>query len=239
VFAHRGLALDAPENTLLSFERALAAGATHLETDVHLSGDGHPVLSHDPVVRGPAGTAIRIDQAPLATLQRFDLGQGESMPTLAEALAVFPGALFNIDIKAAAAAEAVAATVRDAGAVERVLLTSFSDSTRLRAVSLLPGVASSPGVARLRLAVPAARAGWRRLLARSLRGCVAVQVPERTRTLRIVTPAFIRAIHDAGVEVHVWTVNEPTDMARLLDWGVDGLVTDRCDLAVEVIASRS
>lgn len=239
VFAHRGLALDAPENTLLAFERALAAGATHLETDVQLSGDGHPVLSHDPVARGPGGAAIRIDETPLGTLQQFDLGQGEAMPTLAGALAALPDALFNIDVKAPAAAEAVAVAVRDAGAIGRVLLTSFSDSTRLRAVSLLPGVASSPGVARLRVAVPAVRVGWRQLLARSLRGCVAVQVPERTRTVRIVSPAFIRAVHDVGVEVHVWTVNDPDDMARLLDWGVDGLVTDRCDLAVEVIASRA
>jgi glycerophosphoryl diester phosphodiesterase len=238
VFAHRGLALDVTENTLLAFERALAAGATHLETDVQLSRDGQPVVSHDPVLRRPGGISVRIDEAPLARLQQIDLGQGQAMPSLAEALEAFPGALFNIDIKAPAAAEAVATTVRDAGAVDRVLLTSFSDRTRIRAVSLLPGVASSPGVARLRIAVPAVRAGWRQAVARALRGCVAVQVPERARGLRIVTPAFIDAMHRAGVEVHVWTVNEPADMARLLDWGVDGLVTDRCDLASAVIASR-
>lgn len=239
VLAHRGLAIDAPENTLLAFARALAAGASHLETDVQLSRDGHPVISHDPVVQTAGEPPLRIDRMRLADLQRIDLGQGETLPSLSEALARFPDALFNIDIKAPSAAEAVATVVRDAGAVDRVLLTSFSDATRLRAVSLLPGVASSPGAARLRLVVPAARAGSRQVTARALRGCVAVQVPERTRALRIVTPSFIRAMHDAGVEVHVWTVNEPADMARLLDWGVDGLVTDRCDLAAEVIASRT
>jgi len=238
VLAHRGLATDAPENTLLAFERALAAGATHLETDVQQSSDGHPLISHDPVV-STAGQAVRLDTLPLAEVQRIDLGQGQTLPTLAEALAAFPDALFNIDIKAPAAAEGVAAVVRDAGATDRVLLTSFSDATRLRALALLPGVASSPGVSRLRLAVPAVRARWQAGVRRAVRGCVAVQVPERTRALRIVTPAFIRAMHDARVEVHVWTVNDPGDMARLLDWGVDGLVTDRCDLAVEVIASRS
>lgn len=239
VFAHRGLALDAPENTLLAFEKALAAGATHLETDVQISADGHPLISHDAVIRPSGGPPVRIDQLPMARLQRFDLGRGQAVPSLHEALTAFPDALFNIDIKAARAAVAVAETVRDTHAVDRVLLTSFSDATRLRAVSRLPGVASSPGVARLRLAIPAVRTGWAPLVSRALRGCVAVQVPERMRALRIVTPRFIRAMHEAGVEVHVWTVNEPADMVRLLDWGVDGLVTDRCDLAVEVIAARS
>lgn len=239
VFAHRGLAVDAPENTLLAFSHALTAGATHLETDVQLSRDGHPLISHDPVVRASQGRAVRIDHVSLADLQRIDLGHGQVVPSLADALRSFPDALFNIDIKDPAAAEAVAAVVRDAEASHRVLLTSFSDATRLRAVRLLPGVASSPGVSRLRRVIPAARAGWGAVVRRALVGCVAVQVPERTRALRVVTPAFVRAMHEEGVEVHVWTVNDPADMGRLLDWGVDGLVTDRCDLAAEVIASRS
>jgi glycerophosphoryl diester phosphodiesterase len=85
----------------------------------------------------------------------------------------------------------------------------------------------------------AAELGVTAPLRRSLKGFAAVQIPESVRFLRILTPRFVRSVHAAGVEVHVWTVNDPDDMTRLLDLGVDGLVTDRCDLAVAVIAAHS
>ena len=88
-------------------------------------------------------------------------------------------------------------------------------------------------------AVAAANLGLTTLVRRTVEGCVAVQVPERAGALRIVTPRFVAMMHRAGVEVHVWTINDPLDMIRLLDLGVDGLVTDRTDLAVAAITRRT
>lgn len=231
VFAHRGFAQLAPENTLLAFVKALAGGATHLETDVHVSLDGIAVISHDPDLAG-LGRDVRIDQLTMTELKRINLGYGQSFTSLADALEAFPGALFNIDIKSDAAVEPTARAIRDQRATGRVLATSFNEARRRHAVSLLPGVvssASSPLVAR---AVAATNLGLTSLVRRTLQGCVAVQVPERVGPVHIVTPRFIAMMHKVNVEVHVWTINDPGDMIRLLDSGVDGLVTDRTDLAV-------
>jgi glycerophosphoryl diester phosphodiesterase len=229
ILAHRGLSLDAPENTLLAFLAALSAGATHLETDVYASSDGVAVLSHDPTLprNGPALRSMT-----MAQLARVDLGNGQTYCSLAEALDAFPTALFNVDVKSADAVLPVARAIRDARAAHRVLLTSFSETRRRRAVRAAPGTvssASAAGVAMLMLAV-ALRQHW--VLARLLSGVCAVQVPERAGPVRIVTPRVIAHLHRLGVEVHVWTVNDPAQMRRLLALGVDGLVTDRSDLAV-------
>ncbi|MGO4691709.1 glycerophosphodiester phosphodiesterase family protein [Glaciibacter sp. 2TAF33] len=238
VLAHRGLAVDAPENTLLAFLSALSHGATHLETDVHLSLDGVPVLSHDPDLTRLGGRTVRIDQLTMAELRRIDLGGGQAFASLAEALDAFPDARFNIDVKSDAAPEATAAALIKARAIPRVLVTSFSERRRRRTVDLLPHVATSPSAAVLRSVIPAAALHADSAVRRGLAGFAAVQVPERVRSVRIVTPRFVDAVHAAGVEVHVWTVNEPDAMTRLLDLGVDGLVTDRCDVAAALIAGR-
>jgi len=239
IFAHRGLSLEAPENTLLAFLKALSSGATHLETDVHVSLDGVAVLSHDPDLARVAGSTARVDQLTMAELRRVGLGAGQSFVSLAEALGAFPEARFNIDVKAPGAVEPTARAIRDARATARVLITSFSESRRRSVVGLLPGVATSASPSVLIKALLSSRIGLVWSARRVLRGFAAVQVPERYGRVRVVTPRFIRVMHAADVEVHVWTVNDPAAMSRLLDLGVDGIVTDRCDLAVAVIAARA
>ena len=238
VFAHRGLALDAPENTLLAFVKALAAGATHLETDVHVSLDGVAVISHDPDLTG-LGRDVRIDQLTMTELKRISLGHGQSFTPLADALEAFPTAVFNIDVKTDAAVEPAARAIRDRRATGRVLVTSFNESRRRRLVGLLPGVVSSASAPLVAAVVAATNLGLTALVRRTLQGCVAVQVPERAGPVPIVTPRFIAMMHRVNVEVHVWTINDPVDMIRLLDIGVDGLVTDRTDLAVAAITRRT
>ncbi|WP_241979816.1 glycerophosphodiester phosphodiesterase family protein [Cryobacterium glaciale] len=238
VFAHRGLAQEAPENTLLAFVKALAGGATHLETDVQVSLDGVAVISHDPDL-ATLGRDVRIDQLTMAELRHIDLGYGQGFTSLADALEAFPTALFNIDIKTDAAAEPTARAIRDQRATARVLVTSFNERRRRHVVSLLPGVVSSASAPLVARAVAAANLGLTTLVRRALEGCVAVQVPERAGALRIVTPRFVAMMHRASVEVHVWIINDPLDMIRLLDLGVDGLVTDRTDLAVNAITRRT
>ncbi|MFF2369313.1 glycerophosphodiester phosphodiesterase [Agromyces sp. NPDC058110] len=239
MFAHRGLALDAPENTLLAFERGLEAGAGYLETDVRLTRDGVVVIAHDATIDRVAGTSAVVADLTLAELTAVELGSGQTFCTLADALERFPVARFNIDVKVAEAVLLAAEVIRSAAASDRVLLTSFSDARRRRLAELVPGVATSVGQAGVIGAVLSSWLGSPALLRRALRGAVALQVPERFGALRIVSRRFVRLAHAAGVEVHVWTVNDPADMERLLDLGVDGLVTDRTDLAVEVVARRN
>ncbi len=239
VLAHRGLALEAPENTLLAFAKALSAGAGFIETDVHDSADGVAIVSHDAELVRVADRDVRVDQLTSAELRRVDLGHGQAFPTLAEALDAFPDARFNIDVKSAGAVIPTVEAIRSLKAMNRVLITSFSEARRRAALRELPGVATSAafGTGARMLAASKLRLGGR--VRRILRSVDAVQLPERWKGVQVVTPPLIRMAHAAGVEVHVWTVNDPLDMVRLLDLGVDGIVTDRADLAMAVLRSRA
>lgn len=237
IIAHRGLAVDAPENSALAFVKALAAGASHLETDVHASLDGVSIISHDPTLLHSAGRDVRVDQLRARELAAIDLGAAQRILTLQGALQALPDARFNIDIKDDAAVEPTVRAILDERATDRVLIASFSESRRARAVDLLPGVASSASAPMVLKAVARHMVGLSP--APALKGVQAIQVPERHRGVRVVSRRFISALHASGIEIHVWTVNEPREMTRLLDLGIDGIVTDRADLAVEVVAARS
>lgn len=235
VLAHRGLATDAPENSLLAFAHAVGVGVAHIETDVHVSADGVAVIAHDPDLARVAGLPVRVGDLAVAELAAVDLGEGQHMPTLAEALEAFPETRFNIDLKTAGAIAPTVAAVRDARAEDRVLLTSFSERRRRAALRMLPGVATSASGPRFAAALLAASARFGPGVRGALRGLHAVQIPVRAIGLDTVSPARLRAYQRAGVEVHIWTVNEEPEMRRLLALGIDGLVTDRADLAVEVL----
>ncbi|MHA6668245.1 glycerophosphodiester phosphodiesterase [Homoserinimonas sp. A447] len=238
VLAHRGLATEAPENTMLAFLKALSIGVDYLETDVHASQDGVAVITHDPDLSRVAGRPVRVDHLTMAELRKVSLGDGQHFASLAEVLDAFPAARFNIDIKSDAALEPTVEAVLAAGAVKRVLIASFSDRRRKLAVSRLPGVATSASRRASAQAVAVARVGQVRLVRAALQGVDAVQLPERLKGVRIITPRLVTSMHAAGVEVHAWTINDVPTMERLLTIGVDGLVTDRADLALEVVRRR-
>jgi glycerophosphoryl diester phosphodiesterase len=212
---------------------------THIETDVHASSDGAAVISHDPELDRVAGVTGRVDALTLAQLRAIDLGNDQTFCTLAEALDAFPETRFNIDIKSADAVEPTVAAILDAKAVDRVLVTSFSERRRRAAVRRLPGVATSASSGMFATALFAGKLHSAPLLVRVLRGVDAVQVPENYFGVRIVTQRMIRLLHSAKVEVHVWTVNDAPAMHRLLDLGVDGIVTDRADIALGVLTTRA
>mgnify|MGYP003440318369 FL=1 len=238
VFAHRGLALDAPENTPLSFVKAIAAGVEYIETDVHASADGVAMIAHDVDLTRTAGRDVRVSQLTKSELSRIDLGQQQHVPTLAEVLDGFPETRFNIDIKSADAVDPVVKTILDLGAVDRVLVSSFDEGRRRAAVDQLPGVATSASATRFVTALLRAKVGASGAVRRALVGVHAVQIPERALRISTITPRTVAAFHDAGVEVRVWTINDPDRMRALLDLGVDGIVTDRADLALAVVAER-
>jgi glycerophosphoryl diester phosphodiesterase len=239
VFAHRGLALDVPENTLLAFVKALALGAHYLETDVHATLDGVAVISHDADLVRLAGLRKKVGELTLAQLKEIDLGEGQTFSSLAEALEAFPDARFNIDIKSTAAVRPTIAAILEARAVHRVLIGSFGGRRLRDTLKGLPGAARGASPARVLLVVIAAKLGITPLLRGAVRHIDALQVPERFGGIRIATRGIVRRLHDVGIEMHVWTVNDERIMRRLLDIGVDGFITDRSDLALRILEERS
>lgn len=237
VLAHRGLATAAPENTLLAFANAVALGVTHIETDVHASSDGQAIVAHDPDLSRVADRSHRVAELTAHELGQIDVGQGEHLPTLLEALDAFRDTRFNIDLKSPDAVVPTIEAIERARAVDRVLLTSFSERRRRAALRRLPHVATSASGPRFAAALLASVVRSGPLVRAALRGLHAVQIPARAIGLDTVTPARIRAFHAAGVEVHVWTINDEPEMRRLLALGVDGIVTDRADIALEVVNS--
>ncbi|RFA21204.1 glycerophosphodiester phosphodiesterase family protein [Subtercola boreus] len=236
LLAHRGLATTEVENTIPAFRAAVDRGATYVECDVHASSDGVAVVAHDPSLTRLLGSDQTIGGLTAARLAAIDLGAGCGFPTLEDALTALPGTFFNIDVKADAAAAPAAAAIRACGATHRVLVTSFSNRRRRAAVRLLPGVATSASARTFALALVAGRLRLAPVVRWVLRNVDAVQVPETALGLRVTTPRLLAMIHSAGVEMHVWTINDPVRMAELLALGVDGIVTDRVDLALGLIA---
>jgi len=219
ILAHRGLALAAVENSLDAFRAALSAGATHLETDAHATADGVAVLFHDELLSGRPISSYRLNELP------------GYVPALDDALEAFPHAFFNIDIKSAGAVAAVAASVITHNASERVLIASFSEARRAATHQLLPGSKTSASAQSFAVALIAAKLGLHGLTRWALRNVDAIQIPDRALGMSTISPRTIKAYRSARVLVHVWTINDPVDMRRLVELGVDGIVTDRTDLA--------
>ena len=247
ILAHRGLvtpdaaAQGIVENSFAAVAAAHAAGIEYVESDCHLTSDGTVVLFHDADLRRVTGDPRRIDQVALRELELIMAHRG-GLITLAQALDSFPETRFNIDVKAEDAAAPAGRIV--APHAERVLLTSFSLRRRRAALAaavsaragLMPATSGSLGdVARVLCALWSGSAS---LVRRSLTGVDALQVPEKQGIVRVVTPRLVRAAHRAGVEVHVWTVNDAAEMIKLVDLGVDGIVTDRSDVALTTFAGR-
>ena len=232
ILAHRGLAREADENTIAAFAAALATGAQIIETDVRATADGVAVLFHDEVMA--SGAAVK--DLTFTELHAVRLPKGGTVPTLSEALTHFPEAKFNIDFKVAEAIVPAARAIAEASAIDRVLVASFSRVRQRRATGLLPGAATSASALTVLRAVVAGKIRWTAMMRWTLRGVDAVQIPMRVLGMQATTRAMVKRFHAAGVEVHVWTINEESDMIALHGAGVDGIVTDRSDVAHRVFA---
>jgi glycerophosphoryl diester phosphodiesterase len=254
VIGHRGSSGAAPENTLPAFARALAEGAVILETDVHSTRDGVVVVYHDERVDRTTEGEGAIAELDFAALRRLDAGhryspdggrsfpfrgQGLRIATLAEAFAAFPGARFNVEIKRddPALVEGAVRALADAGREKLTLLTAGGDAAmgRLRRHLAATGVAPAQGasagdvVAFVRAAasggVPPPEP-------------MALQIPTEFAGRPLVSAELVRFAHAHDVQVHVWTVNDPGEMAALFDLGVDGIVSDYPSRVCEVLAAR-
>lgn len=227
--AHRGGAGLAVENTFGAFTRSHALGVRYFETDVRLTADGIPVLFHDAGLTRLVGAPGRLERCRLDALPSW-------VPTLEAALLRYPDTCFTIDIKVEAAVSAVADVIRRVGAAPRVCVAGAWDGTLVRlADEIGPDLSVAMGwraLCRLKLS-----SHGRLRVVRAGRATFA-HIPVRMGRLPVFVDALLDRAHDVGVRVIVWTVNDAATMTRLLDVGVDGMITDRPDLLREVLIAR-
>jgi glycerophosphoryl diester phosphodiesterase len=251
--AHRGASALAPENTIEAFRLAVEAGAGGLELDVHITRDGHIVVIHDATVDRTTNGSGAVSEMTLDELRRLDAGhtfspdggptrpyrgRGVRVPTLGEVLEGFPVVAVNIEIKAGTPSieETVLGVLRQANALGRALVVSTPHDIvkRFRKVS---GGRVSTGASRWEIGVFYILSRVR--LERLVRPAYdALQVPLRHRGIPVVTPRFVRAAHARGVRVDAWTINQADEMRRLLDLGVDVIMTDQPGTLAEVLENR-
>lgn len=209
-------------------------GYRYLETDVHATRDGVLMAFHDPDLRRTCGIDARIEDLDSDQIRSVRVSGSEPIPTLDDILSTWPDAMVNIDCKSDAAVAPLIARLARAGAVDRTCIGSFSDR-RLAAIRTALGsrVCTSCGpreIAALRAGSWIGRAG--RTVAH------AAQVPVRQGPVKIIDRRFIDAAHDAGLQVHAWTIDDPQQMHGLLDLGVDGIMTDRPAALLDVLRAR-
>lgn len=238
-FAHRGFSPAGLENSMAAFAAAVDLGYRYVETDVHATADGVLVALHDATLDRVTDAAGAVASLRWETVRRARIGGVEPVPRFEDVLGTWPDLRVNVDLKADAAVEPFVAVVERTGAHDRVCVASFSDRRRAQVLARLSRrVATSPGTGTAARFRAAAAAGTPALVARTLRTTDCLQLPERHRGVPVVTRRSVTAAHRAGVPVHVWTINTAADMDRLLDLGVDGLVTDRADVLREVLVRR-
>jgi glycerophosphoryl diester phosphodiesterase len=227
VFAHRCGSALAPENTIAAFDNGVALGADGLELDVHLSRDGVVVVHHDRTL--DRTTPLR---GPIADRTADELSRA-GVPTLADVLTRYrePRVIIEMKVNRAELARATIDVVRAHDAVDRVCLGAFGFAVLRAARALEPAIATSAAREEVRWALYRSWVRW----PVSRVGYAGYQVPELAGRTRVVSRRFIESAHGAGLGVQVWTVNTDDDARRLLEWGVDALITDRPDIIVPIV----
>jgi glycerophosphoryl diester phosphodiesterase len=239
IFAHRGLTFErgiqvADENTIAAFDLALAAGADYLESDIQVTKDQIPVLFHDGDLKRLLGKRTLVSDLTLAEVKQIRLPRQGAIPTLAEALERFPAAKFNLDIKNPKAEAVGIQTILELAATERVLVSSFSERSRKRALARTTSpLASSAGSSKVLATYLAAIANQNSSVEKQLASIDALQVPTRRYGIDFTHPKFLELVLASGVELHYWTINEPSQMVELFQLGAHGIVTDRTELAIQ------
>lgn len=232
--AHRGGSLEAEENTMPAFANAVSLGFAHVELDVHVTTDGEVVIHHDPTLERMTGDPRAVADLSWAELSQVKTHKGATIPRLADLFEEYPALNINIEAKSDAVVQPLAALIAKTNALSRIGVGSFA-RTRTKDLHIAlgdnliwsPAHAGVMGVWLKGLGLPLPRGKF-----------PVLQVPVAFKGIQVVTPRFVRAAHRAGIQVQVWTVDERAEMERLLDMGVDGIMTDRPTLLKEVLQSR-
>jgi glycerophosphoryl diester phosphodiesterase len=236
-FAHRGGAAEGDENSMAAFARAVAAGYRYLETDVHSTSDAVAVVFHDETLDRMLGRSGRIEDLAWTDLATMRDGGETVVPRLADLLDAWPDCRLNVDLKADSAVDPAIEAIWKVNARDRVLLASFSDK-RIRWARRVCGPRQATSMGQREAAALRFGSLHGRGLAGFVPGVAAVQVPVRYRGIRVVDNRFVGHAHRLGMQVHVWTIDDPAEMHELLDLGVDGIMTDRIEILRDVLIAR-
>lgn len=233
--AHRGGAQEAPENTRAAFEYAASLDYLYIESDIQVTRDGVPVLFHDPRLDRVTDASGLIGDHTWAQLRSVRTAAGvDQFVRLDEILTAFPEQRFNLDLKCEAAVEPFIAFMQTTRAFDRILASSFSDDRLRRARARLgPDLATSAGPRE----VAGFLAGSRGLRNRTV-GPIALQIPSSIKGVAVATRRLVEHARERGLEVHIWTIDDIPEMTRLLDLGVDGIMTDRPSVLKQVLRER-
>jgi glycerophosphoryl diester phosphodiesterase len=249
VMAHRGGGGLWPENTLYAFERAAEIGADVIETEIHSTADNNLVFIHDETVdRTTSGTGL-VNSFTLRELKRFDAGyhwtadggqtfpfrgKGITVPTLEEVFTALPNTRINIDLKQISPplASQLCVMLHSFDMVEKVMVASFSMKALGDFRQVCSEVATSASKREVTLFFL-----MNLIFLGAAYGppCHALQIPEYSSGMHVLTKRFLQTAHSHNLKVHVWTVNQVEDMKRLLDLGVDGIITDYPDRLISVL----
>lgn len=248
VHAHAGATHLWPDNTMLAFEQSVALGVDVLELDTQITSDGEIVVIHDDTVDRTTDGSGRVDSMTLAELQQLDAaarwtgpdgdqphrGTGVIVPTLREVLEAFPDVGINIDMKAddPRVPQATCDLIRETGREHSVMVASFVQRNLREFRQLCPTVATSAGPDEVRSFLILNLLG----LGRATRPAAdAFQVPVSQGSIPVVTRPFVRGLRERNVQLDVWTINDESEMRRLFDLGIGGIITDRPDLALTIL----
>jgi len=242
--SHRGASGEAPENTLTAFEIAVETHHTDvLEMDVHATKDGEIVVIHDKTVDRTTNGCGAIKNFTLRELKKLDAGyrfclndindfpfrgHGISIPTLNEVFDRFPNMKFNIDIKqfSPSIEERVVSVIREHNREQDILLGSSDYRVAQKLLKIAPNIASFFSRRDVLIFYIYYKT---RLLRMYTPRHAAIQTVDRTKYFELITPDFVNAVHNKGLKLHVWTINDENEMGKLLNIGIDGIMTDYPD----------
>ena len=222
---------------MAAFGRAIASGYRYLETDVHATSDGVPVAFHDDTLDRMLGRPGRIEDLAWSDLLSLRVNGEAVVPALADVLDSFPDCRLNVDLKANSAVDPTIETIWKLNARDRVLLASFSDR-RIRWVRRVCGPRQATSLGQFEVTALRFASLHGRGPSGFVAGVAAAQVPVRYSKIRVVDGRFVRHAHRLGLQVHVWTIDDPAEMHELLDLGVDGIMTDRIEVLRDVLTAR-
>jgi glycerophosphoryl diester phosphodiesterase len=235
-FAHRGGTSAAPENSMRAFQHAVDLGYRYIETDVHATSDGHVVAFHDNDLQRTCGSSLKIAEASIDELSTARIDGTDPIPLLAEILITWPDMKVNIDCKSDAVVAPLIQQLRSSHCLDRVCIGSFSDQRLARIREEFgSSVCTSMGPREVAALVLGTHA---RIPLRPTKHALIAQVPVRQGPIPVVTKRTVQRAHDLGLYVHVWTIDDPQEIGRLLDLGADGIMSDDTIVLRDVFSAR-
>ena len=215
-FVHRGDASTYIENTLEAFKSADSLGYKYIETDLRETIDGKIITFHDANIKRITGSNVTINRSSLADIRMRRLPKNESIPTIDEILEELPNSYFNMDLKVPNMEEKVLKKIKSHNALDRICLGSFNSKTIKKINVLEPKIITSMGLAQV------VKYKFFNIKSNSK----LIQIPVSWNGIKVITKGFIEKLHNDNLKVHVWTINKENEMQRLIDMGVDGIMTD-------------